>query len=57
MKIQFDDKSYVEIVKSTSPNKVLLTVAVKDGKDSLTLLATTAEITIEQFSQLAKSVL
>ena len=57
MKIQFEDKSYVEISKSTTPNKLLLTIAVRDGKDQLGLIATTAEMTIEQFNQLAKSVL
>jgi hypothetical protein len=55
MKITFEDKSYIEIIKSTTPNKLMLTVAAKDGKE--TLIATTVELTTEQFAQLTKSVL
>lgn len=52
MKIQFPDKSYIELIKSNSPNKLLLTIAARGDKD--TLIASTVELTTEQFNQLIK---
>lgn len=54
MKVVFDDKSYIEIVKSNHPGKFLITIAAKDGKDPLTTIANSVELTTEQFNQLVK---
>ena len=52
MKIQFENKSYVEISKSTNPGKILITIAARDPEKPLSTIANSVEITEEQFKQL-----
>jgi hypothetical protein len=54
MKITFEDKSYIEIVKSTIPNKVIITIAARDSNNHLATVANSVEITIEQLAELVK---
>lgn len=54
MKITFEDKSYIEVVKSPDPTKVIITIAAKDGVNHLSTIANSIEITMEQFSELMK---
>ena len=52
MKIQFDDKSYIEICKSTEPGKIFITIAAKSPNNSNSLISNSVELTQEQFKQL-----
>jgi hypothetical protein len=54
MKIPFPDKSYIEIIKSPSPGKILITIAAKDHSNALATIANSVELTIEQFQELTK---
>lgn len=54
MKIQFPDHSYIEILKSKSPNKVMITIVAKDSNKPLETIANSVELTIEQFNELIK---
>lgn len=53
MKITFEDKSYIEVVKSTS-DKVIITIAARDGTNHLTTVANSVELTVEQLAELIK---
>lgn len=52
MKIQFEDKSYVEVKRSNEPGKILIIVSAKDQQNSLKRVTNAVEITEEQFKQL-----
>lgn len=52
MKIVFADKSYIEVIKSTNPGNILITISAKDHEKPLTTIANTVEITEEQFKSL-----
>lgn len=56
MKIVFDDKSYVECVKSDNPGKVVITISAKDHTDPLKKITNAVEVTVEQFTQLTSEV-
>lgn len=53
MKIQFEDKSYIEIMRAQT-GKIVITIVAREGKDSLSVIANSVELTPEQFSQLIK---
>ena len=55
-KLTFEDRSYIEITKSTSPDKVFLTVAAKSAEDSHKLIVNCVELTQEQLLTLTKSI-
>ena len=57
MKITFDDKSYVECVKSDNPGKVIITISAKDHTDPLKKITNAVEITTEEFKKLISDVL
>jgi hypothetical protein len=50
MKIEFDDKSYVECNKAE--DKVILTICARDRGNSLKKISNSVEITIEEFYRL-----
>jgi lysophospholipase L1-like esterase len=52
MKIQFKDHSYIEVQRSTSPNKIMITIVANDIKKPLETIANSVELTLEQFNQL-----
>lgn len=52
MKIQFEDKSYIEIVKSQNPGKILVTIVARDHSKPLATIANSVELTEEQFAAL-----
>jgi hypothetical protein len=56
MKINFEDRSYIELTKSAHPNKVFITIAAKSADDSHKLIANCIELTEEQLVALVKSV-
>ena len=50
-KIIFEDKSYIELSKNQS-GKVVITIAARENKDSLSIIASSVELSIEQFNKL-----
>lgn len=54
MKIIFEDKSYVEVVRSLSPGKVMITIVAIDHANPLATIASSVEITDEQLNLLMK---
>jgi hypothetical protein len=55
MKITFEDKSYIQVSKSSNPNKIFITVAAKSAEDSHKLIANSVELTMEELVTLVKS--
>ena len=53
MKITFEDKSYIEIVKSIN-GKIIISIVARESVESLTTIASSVELTLEQFSELIK---
>jgi hypothetical protein len=51
MKIDFDDKSYVELILS-APGKVAIILGAKDGNNPLNTVVNSAEITLKQLAEL-----
>jgi len=52
MKIDFEDSSFVEIVLSTTPGKVLIILGAKDSINPLKTVINSAEITIKNLAEL-----
>lgn len=56
MKITFEDRSYLEILKSTNPGKLLIVVAATSFEDSNNFIVNSVEITEKDLIKLIKSV-
>lgn len=56
MKIQFDDKSFIECKKSDNPGKIIITISAKDHTDSLKKITNAVEITVDEFKKLISDV-
>ena len=56
MKIQFQDKSYIELIKSDKPNNIFITIVARDPKNMLSTIATSVEITKSQLDELVESI-
>jgi phosphosulfolactate synthase (CoM biosynthesis protein A) len=56
MKIEFSDKSYIEINRSMEPGKVFVIISARDSKNHLTNIVNAVEITEEQLAELVASV-
>ena len=54
MKIEFEDKSYLEISKSNKPNHCFVTIAAKSIKDSNSLIINSVDIDIDKLNELVK---
>lgn len=54
MKISFDDNSFIELILS-SPGKIAVVLGARDPNNSLNIVINSAEITIQQLSELIKS--
>jgi hypothetical protein len=55
MKIDFDDTSYIEFIVS-SKGTIQIILSARDGKNSKNNIVNSAEISLEQFSNLVKDV-
>ena len=55
-KIEFEDKSYVEVSKSNQPNKIFISIAAKDANNTHKLVVNSVELTVVEFLALTKSV-
>jgi hypothetical protein len=56
MKIQFDDKSYIEVRRSDNPGKVVITISARDHTDAMKKITNAVEITTAEFKQLISDV-
>lgn len=56
MKIEFDDKSYIEVNKSDHPGKIVVAISAKDHENPLKKITNAVELTAEQFKQLISEV-
>ena len=54
MKIQFDDRSYIEIKKENE--KVVIIISAKDQDNTLKKITNAVEITIEEFKKLISEI-
>jgi hypothetical protein len=52
MKIEFEDKSYIQCQKSANPGKIVLTISARDGSDANKKIINSVEITMEEFRNL-----
>jgi hypothetical protein len=57
MKVEFEDKSYIECRRSDNPGKIIISISAKDYQNPLKRIINTVEITTEQFKQLMSEVL
>jgi nitrate reductase NapAB chaperone NapD len=56
MKITFDDKSYIECLKSNEPGKIIIVISAKDGTDPLKKITNAVELTADEFKKLISDV-
>jgi nitrate reductase NapAB chaperone NapD len=56
MKIQFEDKSYIECRKSDNPGKIIIIISAKDGSNNLKKITNAVEITSEEFKSLISDI-
>lgn len=57
MKIEFEDKSYIECSKSDNPGKVVISISAKDHENPLKRITNAVELTSEQFKKLVSEAL
>ena len=56
MRIEFDDKSYIECYKSDQPGKVIIAISAKDHGNHLKKITNAVELTLEEFKKLISDV-
>jgi nitrate reductase NapAB chaperone NapD len=56
MKIQFDDKSYVEFRKSDNPGKIMIIISAKDHDNPLKKITNAVEVSAAEFKLLTSDV-
>ncbi len=56
MKIQFEDKSFVECKKSDKPGNIVIIIQAKDYDNTLKKITNAVELTVEEFKQLISDV-
>jgi tRNA threonylcarbamoyladenosine modification (KEOPS) complex Pcc1 subunit len=56
MKIDFEDKSYIEIKKNDN-GKVIITIQARDFNNNLKKIINSVEITLDDFKNLTKEIL
>ncbi len=56
MKIEFEDKSYIECHKSDNPGKIVISISAKDHENPLKKITNAVELTTEQFRKLVSDV-
>ena len=53
-KLIFEDRSYLEITKSPTTDKITITIVARDGKNTSSTIANSVEVSLEQFNELIK---
>ena len=54
MKIEFEDKSFIEIKKSDNSDNIVVIIQAKDFANPLKKITNAVEISVEQFNELIK---
>ena len=52
MKIEFEDKSFIECIMSDTPDKVIITISAKDADNKLKKIINSVEISVYEFKKL-----
>jgi nitrate reductase NapAB chaperone NapD len=56
MKIEFEDKSYIECRKSDTPGKIIVAISAKDHENPLKKITNAVELTTDEFKRLISEV-
>lgn len=56
MKLEFEDKSFLEVIKSPNPGKIIISIQAKDYDNPLKKITNSVEITEEQFKQIIANI-
>lgn len=56
MKQVFEDKSFIEVAKSDTPGKIVITIGAKDRTDPLKKITNAVEITVDEFKKLISDI-
>ena len=54
MKIEFEDKSFIELKKSEHSDNIVIIIQAKDFSNPLKKITNAVEISVEQFNELIK---
>jgi nitrate reductase NapAB chaperone NapD len=57
MKIQFEDKSYIECRKSENPGKIIVIISAQDHDNPLKKITNAVELTAEEFKSLIVNII
>jgi hypothetical protein len=52
MKIEFEDKSYIELVNSANPGKVFIAIGAKSAKNIQETIVNSVELSLNELSSL-----
>ena len=53
-RVDFEDKSYIEVSESPNPGKVFITIAAKSVDDNYKLIVNSVEITVQELISLSR---
>jgi hypothetical protein len=56
MRIQFEDKSFIECRKSDTPGKIILIISAKDNDNARKKITNAVEVTLEEFQKLISDI-
>ena len=56
MKIEFEDKSYIQIKRADEPGKIVVIIQAKDYENPLKKITNCVELTETQFNQLVSDI-
>ncbi len=56
MKIEFDDRSYIDCQKSDNPGKIIIAISALDASNSRKKITNAVELTMEEFNQLISDI-
>lgn len=56
MKIQFEDKSFIDCHKADDSNKIIIVISAKDYQNPLKRIDNIVELTLEEFKKLISDI-
>lgn len=57
MKIEFEDKSYIDCKKSETPGNIVIIISARDHENPLKKITNEVELTTEEFKKLISNVI
>jgi hypothetical protein len=57
MKIEFEDKSYIDCKKSETPGNIVIIISARDHENPLKKITNAVELTTEEFKKLISNVI